>query len=51
MLNTGIKKMLDLSSIGGHTHEGVGMLAAHHLTENMLDKLPVDVSIKTMPMN
>lgn len=45
---SGITKVIHLSSIGGHTDEGVGMLATHHLVENILKELPNTVAIKTM---
>jgi uncharacterized protein YbjT (DUF2867 family) len=43
-----VTKVIHLSSIGGHTDKGVGMLATHHLVENILKELPNIVSIKTM---
>jgi uncharacterized protein YbjT (DUF2867 family) len=46
--NAGVKQVVHLSSIGGHTDEGVGMLAAHHKVENILKSLPATVAIKTM---
>lgn len=45
---SGITKVIHLSSIGGHTDKGVGMLATHHWVENILKTLPNQVSIKTM---
>ncbi len=45
---SGVTKVIHLSSIGGHTDKGVGMLATHHLVENILEGLPNSVSIKTM---
>lgn len=45
---SGVTKAIHLSSIGGHTDKGVGMLATHHLVENILKELPNTVSIKTM---
>ena len=45
---TGVTKVIHLSSIGGHTDQGVGMLATHHLVENILKELPDNVAIKTM---
>jgi uncharacterized protein YbjT (DUF2867 family) len=45
---SGVTKVVHLSSIGGHTDKGVGMLATHHLIENILKELPDVVSIKTM---
>lgn len=46
ILRVGVKRVVHLSSIGAHTDKGVGMLAFHHLVENILRKLPSDVSIK-----
>lgn len=43
-----VTKVIHLSSIGGHTDKGVGMLATHHLVENILKDLPNTVSIKTV---
>ncbi|MES2515020.1 MAG: NAD(P)H-binding protein [Bacteroidota bacterium] len=43
-----VKKVVHLSSIGAHTREGVGMLAAHNVVETILKQLPTDVSIKFM---
>ncbi|MGZ4115850.1 MAG: NmrA family NAD(P)-binding protein [Bacteroidia bacterium] len=45
---SGIKRVVHLSSIGGHTDKGIGMLAFHHNVENVLKQLPNQVSIKTM---
>ncbi|HSD05888.1 NAD(P)H-binding protein [Flavobacterium sp.] len=45
---SGVTKVVHLSSIGAHTDQGVGMLEAHHFVENILKKLPDSVSIKTM---
>ncbi|MDB5203311.1 MAG: NAD-dependent epimerase/dehydratase family protein [Ferruginibacter sp.] len=45
---SGVKKVVHLSSIGAHTTEGNGMLAAHHLVENILRELPAQVAIKFM---
>jgi len=45
---SGVKKVVHLSSIGAHTDKGVGMLAFHHNVENILNQLPDDVSIKFM---
>ncbi len=45
---SGVNKVIHLSSIGGHTDKGVGMLATHHYVENILQELPANVSIKTM---
>lgn len=48
VLKSGVTKIVELSSIGGHTATGVGMLGAHHLVEQVLGELPGNVSIKTM---
>lgn len=45
---SGVTKVIHLSSIGGHTDKGVGMLATHHWVENAFKELPQTVSIKTM---
>jgi uncharacterized protein YbjT (DUF2867 family) len=45
---SGIKKIIHLSSIGAHTDQGVGMLAFHYDVEKILAQLPGDVIIKTM---
>jgi uncharacterized protein YbjT (DUF2867 family) len=45
---SGINRLVHLSSIGAHIDKRVGMLATHHSIENMLNKLPPTVSIKTM---
>lgn len=46
--DSGVKKVVHLSSIGAHTDTGVGMLRFHHNVENILRELPEDVSIKFM---
>jgi uncharacterized protein YbjT (DUF2867 family) len=48
ILNTNVKKVIHLSSIGGHTDVGNGMLYVHHLVENILNQLPSTTAIKTM---
>jgi uncharacterized protein YbjT (DUF2867 family) len=48
VLKSGVTKIVELSSIGGHTATGVGMLGPHHLVEQILGELPGNVSIKTM---
>jgi len=45
---SGVKRVVHLSSIGAHTDKGNGILAFHHLAENILGQLPTDVSIKFM---
>ena len=46
--HSGVKKVVHLSSIGGHTDKGNGMLIFHHNVEQILSELPSDISIKTM---
>jgi len=48
ILQSGVTKIVHLSSIGAHTDKGVGMLAAHYQVENILKQLPDNVSIKFM---
>jgi uncharacterized protein YbjT (DUF2867 family) len=45
---SGVKRVVHLSSIGAHTDKGNGILAFHHNVENILKELPADVSIKFM---
>jgi uncharacterized protein YbjT (DUF2867 family) len=45
---SGVKRVLHLSSIGAHTDKGNGLLIFHHNVENILNQLPNDVSIKFM---
>ena len=45
---SGVKKVVHLSSIGAHTNKGNGMLAFHYNVEAILNQLPTDVSIKFM---
>ena len=46
--DSGVKRIVHLSSIGAHTDKGNGMLAFHYKVENILKQLPEDVSIKFM---
>ncbi|MBC8084584.1 MAG: NAD(P)H-binding protein [Hymenobacter sp.] len=41
----GVKRVVHLSSVGAHLAEGNGLLAFHHLAENILRELPADVSL------
>jgi len=43
---SGVNRIIHLSSVGAHTDKGVGMLATHHYVENILKELPDNVSIK-----
>jgi len=45
---SGVKNVVHLSSIGGHTDKGIGALRFHHEAENILIGLPNDVCIKFM---
>ena len=45
---SGVKRVVHLSSIGAHTDKGNGMLAFHHEVETILKELPEDVAIKFM---
>lgn len=45
---SGVSKVVHLSSIGAHTDKGNGMLAFHYNVENILQQLPEEVAIKTM---
>lgn len=48
VLNSGLKRIVHLSSIGGHSSTGNGMLAFHYYAEQALKKLPQDVTITTL---
>lgn len=45
---SGVKRVVHLSSIGAHTDKGNGMLSFHYNVEQILQQLPADVSIKFM---
>lgn len=45
---SGVKKVVHLSSIGAHTNQGNGILKFHYDAEKTLSELSDDVSIKTM---
>jgi len=45
---SGVKRVVHLSSIGAHTDKGNGLLAFHYIVENILKQLPNDISIKFM---
>lgn len=45
---SGVKKVVHLSSVGAHTDKGIGMLRFHHEVETILKGLPNDVCIKFM---
>ncbi len=48
VLNSGLKKIVHLSSIGGHSSTGNGMLAFHYYAEQALKRLPQDITITTL---
>ena len=48
ILQSGVKRVVHLSSVGAHTDQGNGILAFHYVAENILRELPDDVSIKFM---
>jgi uncharacterized protein YbjT (DUF2867 family) len=45
---SGVKRIVHLSSIGAHTGKGNGLLAFHYNVEQILNQLPADVAISTM---
>ncbi|MDB5088452.1 MAG: NAD-dependent epimerase/dehydratase family protein [Mucilaginibacter sp.] len=45
---SGVLRVVHLSSIGAHTDKGNGILAFHYNVENILKQLPNDVAIKFM---
>ncbi|MEN7550026.1 NAD(P)H-binding protein [Rapidithrix thailandica] len=48
IIQSGVKKVVHLSSIGAHTTEGNGVLSMHYYAEQILTELPSNVSIKFM---
>lgn len=42
---TGIKKVVHLSSVGAEKSEGTGLLVFHHIAETVLKKLPLDIAL------
>ncbi len=42
---SGVKRVVHLSSIGAHLEKGNGLLAFHHLAESILRELPPEVAI------
>lgn len=43
---SGVKRIVHLSSIGAHTSQGTGSLYLHNLVENILKELSEDIAIK-----
>ncbi|MEZ2443466.1 NAD(P)H-binding protein [Chitinophaga sp. RCC_12] len=48
ILQSGVKQVVHLSSVGAHMDKDNGILIFHHNVENILKQLPDDVSIKFM---
>ena len=42
---SGVKRIVHLSSIGGHMDKGNGVLHFHHLVETILKELPADIAL------
>ncbi|RNL54228.1 NmrA family NAD(P)-binding protein [Pedobacter jejuensis] len=49
--NAGVKRVVNLSTIGGNLAEGNGILAGAHYVELILNELPADVAITHMRPN
>lgn len=45
---SGVKRVIHLSSIGAHLEKGSGIIAGHHQVELILNDLPSDISITCM---
>jgi uncharacterized protein YbjT (DUF2867 family) len=45
---SGVKRLVHLSSIGAHTGQGTGSLYLHNMVEGILGKLPTEFAIKFM---
>ena len=45
---SGVKRVVHLSSIGAHTDKGNGMLAFHYSVEQILQELPSEIAITTL---
>ena len=48
ILESGVKRVVHLSSIGAHTDKGNGLLSMHYIAENILNALPSDIAITFM---
>lgn len=48
VINSDLKRIVHLSSIGGHSSTGNGLLAFHYYAEQALKKLPQEVAITTL---
>ncbi|MDQ2752534.1 MAG: NAD(P)H-binding protein [Bacteroidota bacterium] len=45
---SGVKRVVHISSIGAHSNQGTGLIKMHYNAEKILGQLPDDVSIKFM---
>ena len=45
---SGVKRVIHLSSVGAHSKKGYGTLSVHYDVEQILNQLPDDISIKFM---
>jgi uncharacterized protein YbjT (DUF2867 family) len=45
IVNSGVQRVVHLSSIGAHMQKGSGILIFHHLVEQLLQTLPTTISI------
>ena len=48
ILQSGVKRVVFLSSIGAHLEKGNGLLAFYYKVENILNSLPADIAITFM---
>ena len=48
ILKSDVKRVIHLSSIGAHTDKGNGILAFHHVAEQIFNSLPSDIAITFM---
>lgn len=48
IMQSGVKRVINLSTIGGHLQNGSGILLGAHDVQNILNELPPDVSITHM---
>jgi uncharacterized protein YbjT (DUF2867 family) len=42
---SGVQRIVHLSSIGAHLDKGTGFILGHHLVENILEELPTEVAV------
>lgn len=48
IVQSGVKNVVYLSSIGAHTNEGIGSLSVYNGVEEIINQLPANVSVKFM---